>query len=193
MRSVNKALGAGLCLSLIAALAIAAPALGAGAKPSAKQRAAVLQAVVDCRSVKDPGDRLKCYDDAAARLDQAEAAGQVVVVDREQAKQVRTEIFGLQLPSLEIFSHSPGGKEAAAIAKGEDVDTISSTVTSAVLQGDDKWVIEIATGAVWRQIDTNRPARDPKPGMTVEIRRASVGSYLMKIAGQRSIRVHRDR
>ena len=191
MPSASNASGAALCLSVLAALAIAVPASGAD-KPNAKQRAAVLQAIVDCRHMTESEQRLKCYDDAAARLDQAEASGQVVVVDREQARQVRKEIFGLQLPSLDIFSHNPGGQNVAAVAKGEDVDSISSTVKSAWRQGE-KWVVELETGAVWRQIDATELGEDPRPGMKAEIRRASLGSYFMKLGGQRSVRAHRDR
>ncbi len=184
---------AALPLSLLGAAAIAiAPAASASDKPSAKQRAAVLQAVVDCRPLTDPAARLKCYDDAAARLDQAEATGQVVVVDREQARQVRKEVFGLQLPSLDIFSHKSGGG-VAEIAKGEDVDSITSTIKQVSQATDGKWIMVLDTGAVWRQIDTIVLERDPRPGSKAEVRRASLGSYFMKVDGQHSIRVHRDR
>ena len=174
------------------AVALAGSALAAG-KPSKAQRAAVLQAIVDCRPLTDTNARLACYDAAAAKLDEAEAAGQVVVVDREQARQVRKEVFGLQLPSLDIFSRGGGGKGVAEIAKGEDVDRLTATVTQATRQADGKWVIELDTGAVWRQIEDGYYGKDPHPGSKVEIKKGSLGSFLLKIDGQQAFKVHRDR
>ena len=135
-------------LTAAAILALAAPALAAG-KPSQARRAAVLQAIVDCRAMTDTNARLACYDAAAAKLDEAESSGQVVVVDREQATKVRKEVFGLQLPSLDIF----GGKGAPEALKGEGVDQLTATIKQASQGVDGKWVIELDTGAVWRQIE----------------------------------------
>ena len=174
---------------LAGAVAFAGPALAAG-KPSKAQRAAVLQAIVDCRAMTDTTARLSCYDAAAAKLDEAEAAGQVVVVDREQARQVRKEVFGLQLPSLDIFNLG-GGKGAAA--KGEDVDRLLATVKQATRQADGKWVLELDTGAVWRQIEDGYYGKDPRPGSKVEIKKGSLGSFMLKVDGQQAFKAHRDR
>ena len=178
-------------LIVLAMTAIAGVALAAG-KPSKAQRAQVLQAIVDCRPLTDTDARLKCYDAAAARLDEAEAAGQVVVVDRAKAREVRKEVFGLALPSLDIFNVS-GGKDAADAVKGEDVDRLTSTVKSAVRQGDGRWVFELETGAVWRQLEPGELMKSPRQGSPVEIRKASLGSFMMKVDNQPSFKVHRDR
>jgi hypothetical protein len=170
-------------------LALAGPAPSAD-KPSKAKRAAALQAVVDCRPITDSGARLACYDAAAAKLDEAEAKGQVVVVDREQARQVRKEVFGLQLPSLDIFNLGGGGK---GVAQGEDVDRITATVKQAWRSGDGKWVVELDTGAVWRQLEDGDLARDPHPGSKAEIRKASLGSFFLKLDGQPAFKAHRDR
>ena len=180
---------------LLAALGLAgaAPTLAhAAGKVSEKKRAAVLQAIVDCRPMTDTAARLECYDAAAAKLDQAEASGQVVVVDKEQVHQVRREIFGLQLPSLDVFSLG-GGKGAAAIDKADDVENVVEKVKQAELLKSGKWSVEMESGAVWRQIDTNEITRDPHPGSKAEIRKASLGSFFMKIDGQPAVRAHRDR
>ncbi len=171
--------------------ASAGGALAAG-KVSEKKRAAVLQAIVDCRPITDVDARLACYDAAAAKLDEAEASGQVVVVDREQARQVRKEVFGLQLPSLDVFSLG-GGKAANALAKDEDVDRVTATVKTAHRDPTGKWVVELDTGAVWRQIDDTDLAFDPHPGSKVELKRGVIGSFFMKLDGQTAVRAHRDR
>lgn len=181
------------CLPLLGLILAGGPAMAAG-KVSESRRAAVLQAVVDCRPMTDTATRLACYDAAAAKLDEAEASGQVVVVDKEQAHQVRREIFGLQIPSLDVFSLGGGGRGApSAIAKAEDVDRITETVKRASRLPDGKWTVELESGAVWRQIDTNEVPNDPHAGSKAEIRKASLGSFFMKLDGQAAFKAHRDR
>jgi hypothetical protein len=189
MASLTGRLAAALAVSVFAALILqaqAAPPL----KISAQKRAAVLQAIVDCRAMTDPNARLACFDSAAAKLDEAEATGQVVVVDKEQAKQVRREVFGLQLPSLDVFSHAAKGP---AGAPEEDVNRITETVKQAFRQADGKWTIEFESGAVWRQIDDTVLSNDPQAGSKAEVRKASLGSFFMKVDGGTAFRVHRDR
>ena len=177
-----------LGLGVVLAGASAAACLAADKAPPA--RAPELQAVVDCRHVSDRDARLNCYDAAAAKLDQAEATGQVVVVNREQVRTVRKDVFGLQLPSLDIFSSitrkAPGGA-------GEDIDRITATVKTASRGGDGRWNLELDTGAVWRQTDDNDIARDPRPGSKVEIRKGTLGSFFLKVDGQPAFKAHRDR
>ena len=182
----NGRVRAGVIILMALADVTAAQAAG---KISAQKRAQVLQAVVDCRPMTDAAARLACYDAAAARLDEAEASGQVVIVDKEQARQVRREVFGLQLPSLDIFGRAAKTPGAAP----EEVDRIVETVKSASRQADGRWVLELETGAVWRQIDASELANDPHPGSKVDIRNAALGSFFMKVDGQPAIRVHRDR
>ncbi len=175
----------GACL-----IAGAAGAAGKGGKgPTKAQRAEVLQSIVDCRPLTDEQARLKCYDAAAARLDEAEAAGQVVVIDKVKAREVRREIFGLTLPSLDIFAAS-GGK---ADVKGEDDDKLVSAVKSAAHLGDGRWQFELETGAVWRTLEPVELPGTPRPGSKVEVRKASLGSFMMKVEGQPGFKVHRDR
>ncbi len=185
-------------MTVIAALGVLAAAGAAEsakgpAKASAQKRAAVLQAIVDCRAMTDTTARLACYDAAAAKLDEAEATGQVVVVDKDQARQVRREVFGLQLPSLDIFSAAAPKAGPAGTAAVETVDRITEVVKSATRVDGGRWSVELETGAVWRQIDDSELAGDPHPGSKVELRKAALGSFFMKIDGQPAIRAHRDR
>ena len=192
MKTAQKLTTAALAGLLAVALAASAgQATGAG-KPSAKKRAAVLEAIVGCRTITDSDARLKCFDEASAKLDEAEAAGQVVVVDREQARQVRREVFGLQLPSLDIFNLGGGGKAAGAAA-ADDVEQVADTVRSAGRTGDGKWVFELTGGPVWRQMDDGQFAIDPHAGSKVVIKRGALGAFFMKVDGQPAVRVHRDR
>lgn len=169
--------------ALVAMGVILAAAGGAYAAPKEAGRAAVLKAVVDCRSVSDSAARLACYDAAAARLDEAEAKGDVVILDREQTREARREAFGFSMPSLNIFSRG----EAP-----ERLERATYTVDRAWQQGG-KWVVELDTGAVWRQIDDIDPRRAPHKGSVAEIKTGAIGSYFMKIDGQTAMRAHRDK
>lgn len=179
MIEMSKTLAAaGLAFAFAATAASAAPP---AAKPPS--RAAVLQGLLDCRSKTDGAERLACYDAAAAVMDQAEAKGDIVVVDRQQAREVRKQAFGFTLPSLSIFERGE---------KPEQIDHVSGVIAAARADGNGKWVLRLEDGAVWRQIDGEPPHRDPRAGMTVEIKSASLGSYLLSVDGQRAYRAHRD-
>ena len=170
----------GAALLTLAASASAAP------KPEEAQRAAVLQGVLDCRKTPDRDARLACYDAAADKLDQAEASGQVVVVDKQQVQTMRKEVFGLQLPSLDLFNRSPHSGPA------EPLDRITASLKTASRGADGRWMIELDTGAVWRQID-DVSIPDPRPGEKVSVRRAALGSYFVKVEGGPAVRAHRER
>lgn len=173
---------AGICAGEVFAAGVVAP----------KTRAPELQAIVDCRALADRDARLNCYDAAAAKLDQAEAAGQVVVVNREQVRKVRKDVFGLQLPSLDIFN-AVVGKGKAGAAEAEDSNRLQSVVKTAWRGGDGRWSLELETGAVWRQTDDFQLANDPHPGSKADIRQGALGSFFMKIDGQPAFKAHRDR
>lgn len=187
MRAVWPAAAAGVGALMVGAWG--GGAIGASEKAPAP-RAPELQAILDCRALTDRDARLNCFDAAAAKFDQAEATGQVVVVNREQVRTVRKDVFGLQLPSLDIFSSitrkAPGGA-------GEDLDRITAVVKTAWRGSDGTWNIELDNGAVWRQLDAFDLAKSPHPGSKVEIRRGSLGSFFMKVDGQPAFKAHRDR
>jgi len=129
-----------------------------------------LQRLIDCRKIADNTARLACFDAAAAAMDQAEAKGDIVVVDREQARAVRKQAFGFTLPSLAIFERGE---------KPEQIDHVSGVIAAARADANGKWVLRLEDGAVWRQIDGDAPHRDPKAGMPVEVKSATLGSYLL--------------
>lgn len=168
----------------LAAAAVALTFAGVGVAADAPPgRAAQLEAVIDCRKHADPAERLACYDAATAALDAAEKAGDLVVVDRAQVQEARRAAFGFnfQMPGFMTRDQKP-----------EDLDRITATVASARQDAHGKWVVQLQDGAVWRQIDDKQIFDEPHPGSTVEIRTATMGSFFMKVDGQKQMRVHRD-
>jgi hypothetical protein len=171
---------ASLAVGVLASLVLAA---GATAQPKPEARAAVVQRLIDCRKLTDAAQRLACFDAAAGALDQAEAKGDIVVVDREQARTVRRQAFGFRMPSITLFERGE---------KPEEVQNVTGKVAAARQNAAGKWVIKLEDGATWSQVDTTEVVRDPKAGMPVKIRAAAMGSYLLSLDGQRAFRAHRD-
>jgi hypothetical protein len=165
-------------LGCLAAGVLAASAAQAQAS---KERPAELERLMACRGMSDSAARLACFDAAAAALDTAESKGEVVVVNREQANRVKRQAFGLTLPSLSLFDRDD---EAP-------MEALTATVKAASRNGDGRWVVTLEDGAVWMQTDQEPVPRQPRPGSQAEIRRAAMGSFFMKLDGQRAVRARR--
>ena len=142
----------------------------------------MLQKLVDCRKLTDESQRLACYDQATVALDQAEAKGDIVVVDREQARKVRRQAFGFSMPSLSLFERGE---------TQEELENVTGVVALARVNGAGKWVIKLEDGAVWTQVDSKELFKEPKPGMPVKIRQASLGSFLMTVDTMGAFRARR--
>jgi hypothetical protein len=137
-----------------------------------------------------------CYDAAAASLVQAEAKGEIVVVDRARAEKVRRQAFGFSLPSLDVFDRPAraaraDAPESARTEPPPPLDRITTTVKRASLRGDGKWVFELEDGAVWLQTDTEPLRKGARAGSTIEIRKTAMGGYFLNVDGQRAIRANR--
>jgi len=155
-------------------LAAAQPAAGAPQRPEALTR------VLDCRPIADQQQRLACFDAAVAALAEAEAARQVVMVDREQIRDAQRRQFGfegLRIPFLD------GG--------GDAPDEITTTVRGARELSNGKWTVDLAQGGTWRMLESTRI--EPAVGQSVKVKRAALGSFLMSINNRRSVRVVRVR
>ncbi|THD81732.1 MAG: hypothetical protein E7812_02635 [Phenylobacterium sp.] len=170
-----------LAAAATAALSLALPGFAA-AKDKDHDRAAAFQSVLDCRSVTDNTQRLACYDAAASRMGEAEAKGDIVVIDKAQAREAHREAFGLSLPSLDFISR--------ALNSGE-MDQLQGVVKSARADAYGHWTVVLEDGAVWRQI-AGELNRDPHAGSKVVINKAALGSFKMSVDGQANIKVHRD-
>ena len=172
-------------MAMFAASVALAAALGgaAQAQPKGEARSVMLQKLVDCRKITDESQRLTCYDQVTVALDQAEAKGDIVVVDREQARKVRRQMFGFQVPSITLFERGE---------TQEELENVAGEVDVARINGAGKWVIKLKDGAVWTQVDTKELFKDPKPGMPVKIRQASLGSFMMTIGTMGGFRVRRS-
>ena len=160
---------------------LALPLLMLAAPAMAQERSKVLERVVDCRKVTDPAERLACYDQAVAALDEAEAKKDVVVVDKDQVRAARKSVFGLNLPRIKLF----GGDDEAT-----DVDEVESTIKSVTFQRDGRIFFVIEDGARWVQTD-DKTVFGIKAGQKVILKKGALGSFFAKFERGPGIRVAR--
>jgi hypothetical protein len=146
-------------------------------------RAPTVQAVIDCRKLEDPGQRLACYDKTVAAMTDAEAKGDLVSIDRAQRREARRQAFGFALPSLSFLERGD---------RPDEFNHIDDTIASAYQNGEGRWVFRMQSGSVWRQTQDEETFRKPHEGSSARISKASLGSFMMSVDGQPGIRVHRD-
>ncbi len=159
--------------------------LAAGtATPVSAQEAAqepdYLAALKACRAIKDEDDRLKCYDAKVGAMVSASEAGDVRIVDREDVRRTRRQLFGFTVPDLDILEGDEQDKESSEL--------LETTITSARQLTNKAWRFTTAEGAVWEI--NNAPARlaPIKPQDKVIFKRASLGFYFIRINGQMGVK-----
>ena len=173
-------------VTLLVLTAVASvPAAGLAGRRPPSDRAATLRAVVDCRAIATPDERLACYDRSVAALDTAEREKRVVVLDEGQVRETRRSMFGFASISNPLVE-GQDGDEATQVRE------ITTTVERAAHDRYGKLVVTMEDGAVWHQADDIDLVRQPKKGSAALIRRATLGNYRMKLDGQVAIRVKRE-
>ena len=175
-------------IGLLIAVAAVAPAIAADKPPQAPP--AVVQKLLDCRAITEPGQRLACMDAGVAALAGAVEKRDVVVADREQVKKARRGLFGLALPSLNLFGSGDDDDGDKADERGV-INEIEATLTGARQIAGNSWRFVLDDGSIWVQSEARPLPRDPKAGMKIRIRRAAMGTYLANVDGQIAIRVRR--
>lgn len=169
-----------ILLPLLALQLVVTPA--AAQKTSKPPRPVQFQKLVECRAIAEPGARLACFDRETAAFEAAEKGNDLVVVDRQQIRNTRRSLFGLTLPKIPFLDD---GDEEAETAQIEGV------VRSARVDGD-KWTVDLG-GSTWRTTEGAQFETPPKAGQKAIVRRAALGSYVLKIEGRKGLRAIRVR
>ena len=162
------------------------------ALPAIAQQAP-LDKVYACVSVADSAQRLACYDSAVAGLKQAESSGGLAVVNREQIEKAEKEAFGLATPSLSALAESARSTTPAdaATEKPKALDRVTFAVKSVKPGPDGKYRFTLENGQIWKQLDTTKLRNLGSGPWKAEIRKASLGSYLLTVDKQAAVRVER--
>ncbi|MXO74905.1 hypothetical protein GRI40_06680 [Altererythrobacter aerius] len=134
-----------------------------------------LAALRACQGQQDPAARLACYDAAVPVVVAATDKGELRIVDQAEIKRTRRGLFGFALPDLGIF----GGDDDAP-----DMEMLETTITGVRYTQSDTFLFKTKEGATWQV--ANAPARlaEAKAGDTVVLKKASLGSYFIRINGQ---------
>ncbi len=170
----------------VAGVTVLALTLGLACAASAKEpdrTAAVVKDLEACRSIQADAERLACYDKAAGALQQAQATGAVVVLDKQQIQEAKKDAFGFSMPSFKFFDRGE---------KPEAMDEVVLVVERAYHNGEGKWVIKTENGQTWRQTDDYELFKPPHKGSEARIKRGLLNSFTINIDGQRSFKAHRD-
>lgn len=140
----------------------------------------VFQAVLDCKTVVDPKDRLACFDQTVESLAKAKSSRDIVVAERATIKEAEKGLFGLSLPRIKLFSGD---------SDDDQIKEIASTITNFRRDENGALMFTIADGARWRQVDSQ--PQIAKAGDKIKIRRAALGSFFANISGRSGFKVTR--
>lgn len=121
-----------------------------------------LDALARCITIADDRARLECFDRDAHALLGAVARGDAALVVRDAQVDV-----------------APPPMQA-----------LDTTLAASVRRGDDHWTLRLADGSRW-ETEAWYVTRTLKPGTAVSIRRGSLGSYVVRVPGERSVRARR--
>jgi hypothetical protein len=136
-----------------------------------------------CRAITDDAARLACYDAKISGIVVATDAGEVRIVDREDVRKTRRQLFGFSVPNLGILSGNDNDDEKDAL--------FVTTIASARSLPGNGWRFTTAEGAVWEISNPHRKIAPIKPGDNVEFKKASLGFYFIRIAGQIGVKGRR--
>ena len=161
-----------------AGLALGAPA---AAQQESAERPDLLADLQSCRNIEDSARRLACFDRAAGSLLAARDSGEVRVVDREEVQETRRGLFGFTLPKLGIFG----------AGDDEQLDMLESTITGVSRVGRNGYRIQIEEGSMWQVDSAPSRLRVPKPGDAIVLKKASLNSFFIRIAGQIGVKGRR--
>src|SRR5205085_8504781 len=112
-----------------------------------------------CRKIADPQGRLRCYDAAVDGLTAAVSGGSIVVVDREDVRRTRRSLFGFTLPKLPFFKGDNSQEDTP--------DEIIAVIKSVRVLPNDKYIIELDSGAIWQTLQEASLQMTPKAGQKI--------------------------
>lgn len=179
LRTIRTAAGGVLLIGVACAGGLAVMA-----QPAFIGSAALVEGLRSCRAIAAPAERAQCYDGAVGALLGAVESGEVRLVDREEVRKTRRQLFGIPLPDIAILRGDDKDEAEAS-------DLFETTITSGRQTGPASWRFTTAEGAVW---EINNPPRKIKPinsGDKVVFKKATLGYYFIRINGALGVKGRR--
>jgi hypothetical protein len=162
---------------------------------------APLATVYACAGITEASARLACFDTAVATLRQAQTGGDLAIVSRAQIATAEREAFGLATPSLSTLAQSATTNTntttttttppRAAVAPAEPLDSVTLALARIETAGDGKLRFITKSGQIWRQTDRIKLANLGKGPWSAEVKKAALGSFMLKIGEKPPVRVMR--
>lgn len=155
-----------------------------------------LQSVYACASITTDTERLACFDAAVAAAKKSEDEGEFATITRKDAENVQKDAFGFSFPSLPKLS-MPSLKTDSTdpTVKRDDegqIAEIELAITSIYTNGYGKTVVKFENGQVWEQTDTSTVLLSKKrPPTSAVVKRAALGSYLIRLNTQQRFKAKR--
>lgn len=163
--------------------------LGLGSPVAAQDPAAApsddyVARLKSCQSVQSDSERLACFDRAVGEIVTANDAGEVQIIDREDIRETRRQLFGLSVPDVGVLER---GKDEV-----KDVDELfETTISSVTYLSGRKFRFTTAEGAVWEVNNAKSNLRTVEAGQRVNFKKASFGFYFARIDGQTGVKSKR--
>lgn len=175
---------------LTALMAMGAAPFAAGASEAQESE---IDRIHACSSITDAGARLACFDAAVAAMKQAQASGAVSVVSRAQIQQAEKDSFGLgsAAQASAVTSVATGSSAAAPVAPTPEIEVMKVTIATATKRHDGTYRFTLDNGQVWDQTDTVSLGTLSRGTIEGEIRRASMGTFMLKPGNRSAVRVKR--
>jgi hypothetical protein len=140
-----------------------------------------VQRLLGCRGIADAAQRLACFDRQATALSGAIASRDIVVIDKVRASAAKRSLFGFSVPNF-------GG----LFGRGsDDIKQIESTVSGVSHNPEGGWVLKLADGSVWTQVDDAMLGLPPRRGDKVIVKRGSLGSFYLELGKQPGFKAKR--
>jgi hypothetical protein len=134
-----------------------------------------------CRLLTDDTARLACFDRAVGEIVSATEDGEVQLIDREDVRQTKRELFGFSVPDVGILkSDNEADKQAS--------DTLETSITSVRYLTRSKFRFTTAEGAVWEINNAPARLRSVEAGDKVVFKKASFGYYFVRINDQLGVK-----
>jgi len=138
-----------------------------------------------CAGIADDAARLACYD---AIFGRPASASSSVATSSAAAATASAPVAAASAPAAPAAATTQPASGAAAFGMSEkrlsqereEVDAITAKVVSVgSLPQPGRWKVTLDNGQVWEQRETTPESYRPRPGDTVKIRKASLGSFLL--------------
>ncbi len=164
--------------------------LGTGTAHAQLDDATIVGIVRECRKLPDEAARVACYDNIPIG---EPVAGPSAASGPPPSPAAQAPVS--QAPAAPVaggFGSSQLPRPADAVPA--EPKAVSARVSAAVERLPGVYLLTLEDGAQWEFVDAVPKAYDPpRPGETIELIGASLGSYLMRYAGQRGVRIRRVR